>query len=308
MVMLCRKVSRLAQREFPMGLAAGLVAGAAAAGGGATDTVGRSRRLDRGARPLIAYDDLGSGDTALLFLPGWCVSGRVFQSLPEQCAERHRVLSLDWRGHGESGSVNGEFGQADLLQDAIDVLRAAKVRRVIPVALAHSGWVALELCRQLGSLVPGVLLIDWLVLEAPAPFLEALRALQQPALWASARDQLFALWTQRIDQPYLEQFIRRDMGRYGYEMWARAGREIESAYARYHSPLAAFAAYGNGVTVKHLYSQPDAPEYLAAQAAFSRAHPWFHVHRLHARSHFPMFEVPGEMADDIGSFARTVMS
>jgi pimeloyl-ACP methyl ester carboxylesterase len=291
-----------------MGMAAGLVAGAASAGGSVTGTFGRSRRLDRGTRPLIAYDDLGSGEAALLFLPGWCVSRRVFQSLPERCAERHRVLALDWRGHGESGDVNGEFGSADLAEDAIDVVRAAEVRRVIPVALAHSGWIALELCRRLGSRVPGVLLIDWLVLEPPPPFLEALRALQQPALWASARDHLFALWTQDIDQPYLEEFIQYDMGRYDYGMWARAGREIESAYARYESPLAAFASYGGGIPVEHLFSQPDAPEYLAAQAAFSQAHPWFHVHKLHARSHFPMFEVPGEMADDIDTFVRKVTS
>ena len=291
-----------------MGLAAGLVAGAAAAVGGSTDTVGRSRRIDRGGRPLIAYDDLGSGDTALLFMPGWCVSRRVFQSLPERCAERHRVLSLDWRGHGESGSVDGEFGQAELVEDAVDVLSDAGVRRIIPVALAHSGWVALELRRQLGSRVPGVVLVDWLVLEAPSPFLEALRALQQPALWASARDHLFALWAQGIDQPYLEQFIQRDMGRYDREMWARAGREIEHAFARYQSPLAAFAAYGGGVPVEHLYSQPDTPEYLAAQAAFSQAHPWFRVRKLHARSHFPMFEAPEEMADDIDAFVRAVTS
>jgi pimeloyl-ACP methyl ester carboxylesterase len=291
-----------------MGLASELVADAAAAGGGSTDTIGRSRRLDRGARPLIAYDDLGSGNAALLFLPGWCVSRRVFQSLPQRCAERHRVLALDWRGHGESGDVHVEFGTPDLVEDAIDVVRAAGARRIIPVALAHSGWVALELCRQFGSRVPGVVLIDWLVLEAPSPFLDALRALQQPALWASVRDHLFALWAQGIEQPYLEQFIQRDMGRYDYGMWARAGREIDRAYARYQSPLAAFAAYGGKFPVEHLYSQPDAPEYLAAQVAFSQAHPWFRVHKLDARSHFPMFEVPGEMADDIDSFVRAVMS
>ena len=289
-----------------MGLAAGLVADARAAAGGSTDTGRGSRRLDRGARPPIAYDDLGSGDTALLFLPGWCVSRRVFQSLPERCAERHRVLSLDWRGHGESGVVNGEFGRADLVEDAIDVLRAAGVRRFVPVALAHSGWVALDLCRQFGSMVAGVVLVDWLVLEAPPPFLEALRALQQPTRWSTARDQLFSLWTQGIGQPYLEQFIRGDMGRYDYEMWARAGREIESAYARYQSPLAAFAAYGGGVPVEHLFGQPDAPEYLATQVVFAVANPWFRVHRLQARSHFPMFEVPEEMADDIDSFVRAV--
>jgi pimeloyl-ACP methyl ester carboxylesterase len=140
------------------------------------------------------------------------------------------------------------------------------------------------------------------------PFIELIRELQQPTRWALARERLFALWTQGMGLPHLEQFIARDMGRYDETMWARAGREIEKAYARYSSPLAAFAGRGDEVPVVHLYSQPDDPDYLAAQVEYAQTHPWFEVRKLHARSHFPMFEVPGEMARDIDAFARSVTS
>ena len=55
--------------------------------------------------------------------------------------------------------------------------------------------------------------------------------------------------------------------------------------------------------VLHLYAQPDDPGYLAAQRSFSAAHPWFQASKLEARSHFPMYEVPDEMAMTIERFA-----
>lgn len=39
-------------------------------------------------------------------------------------------------------------------------------------------------------------------------------------------------------------------------------------------------------------------------AELRAAHPWFQVHRLAARSHFPMFEVPLEMAQVIDGCVR----
>jgi hypothetical protein len=57
---------------------------------------------------------------------------------------------------------------------------ATGARQVVPLAISHSGWVAIELRRRLGSRMPVVVLLDWLVLEPPAPFLDALAALQDP--------------------------------------------------------------------------------------------------------------------------------
>ena len=58
----------------------------------------------------ISYDDRGRGGPALLFLPGWCSSRRVFADLPRLSAARRRVLALDWRGHGSSEAATEPFG------------------------------------------------------------------------------------------------------------------------------------------------------------------------------------------------------
>jgi hypothetical protein len=47
---------------------------------------------------------------------------------------------------------------------------------------------------------------------------------------------------------------------------------------------------------------PEDPRCLAAQEAFGAEHPWFRVERLAARSHFPMLEVPEEIARSIDRF------
>lgn len=250
----------------------------------------------------IDYDEVGSGEPALLLLPGWCVSREVFDGMVEHCASFRRVVELDWRGHGHSDRPEGDFGAAELVEDALAVVEASGARSVVPVAVSHAGWVAVELRRRLGGRVPKLVLLDWIVLDPPPPFLAALEALQDPARWEQAREGLFEMWMHGVEGTGLPHLIRREMGSYGAEMWARAAREISAAYAAEGSPLAALASLEPKLPTLHLYAQPDDPGYLAAQEAFAAEHPWFSVRRLEARSHFPTFEVPEEMASAIEVF------
>jgi pimeloyl-ACP methyl ester carboxylesterase len=250
----------------------------------------------------ISYDDHGQGEPALLFMPGWCGSRRVFDELAPRCARRRRTLAIDWRGHGESARPADDFGADDLVDDALAVIEASQADRVVPVAMAHAGWVAIELRRRLGARIPKLVLLDWIVLEAPPPFLGALRSLQDPAQWQQTREQLFSMWLQGLDIPALTHYVREDMGSYPFEMWTRAGREISKAYAKAGSPLQAPATLDPPVPVLHLYAQPDDPGYLATQQSFAATHRWFQVSKLQARSHFPMYEVADEMAMAIEKF------
>jgi len=256
--------------------------------------------LSHGTR--ISYDDLGRGGPALLFLPGWCGSRAVFDELARSCAAHRRTLALDWRGHGQSAMPAGDFGAAELVDDALAVIEASRAEHVVPVALSHAGWVAIELRRRLGARIPRLALLDWIVLDAPPPFLAVLRSLQDPAQWQQARDQLFSMWLHGLDLPALTRYVREDMGSYPFAMWARAGREISAAYAQAGSPLRALASLDPPVPVLHLYAQPEDPGYLAAQESFAAAHPWFQVAKPDARSHFPMYEVQCEMATAIERF------
>lgn len=251
---------------------------------------------------LINYDDRGKGEPALLFMPGWCGSRNVFNNLLARSASYRRTLALDWRGHGKSEVPIDDFGESELVDDAISVIEAAGVEHVVPVAMAHSGWIAIELRRKLGQRVPKLVLLDWIIMEAPPPFLAALQSLQDPARWHQAREQLFSMWLQGLNIPELTRYVREDMGSYPYEMWARAGREISAAYTNAGSPLKALATLDPPVPVLHLYAQPDDPAFLAAQQSFSVEHPWFQVCKVQAQSHFPLIEAPDEIASTIEQF------
>ncbi len=267
----------------------------------------------------IAYDDLGVGEPALLLLPGWCSRRTVFCDLLPRCASRVRTLALDWRGHGESGAAPGDFGEAALVEDALAVLEAAGPRQVVPVALSHSGWVALALARRLGARVPRLVLLDWIVTEPPEAFRAALAGLQSPERWRQTVEQLFAAWLQNVDDHRVTRFVRDEMGAFGFEMWARAGREIAAAYAREGSPLRALAQLRPARPVLHAFAaasltqhQPrgehasgtdaDAARVLEPQRSFAAEHPWFEVRPLPARTHFPMLEAPDPLAAVILDF------
>ncbi len=249
----------------------------------------------------IAYDDAGSGEPALLLMPGWCAERTVFRSLAPLLARRRRVLALDWRGHGGSAAAPSDFGLSEQVEDALAVIEQSGARTVVPVALAHAGWVGIELARRLGDRVSRLVLIEWLVLGAPPPFREALAAMRSPERWRGAVDGIFAMWTAHAG-PEVRSFVLDVMGSYGFEMWSRAAREIAAAYEREASPLSALSRLDPPVETLHLYATPEDPGFLSAQRDFAAAHPWFRVERLPARSHFPMLEVPGEIAEGIDAF------
>jgi pimeloyl-ACP methyl ester carboxylesterase len=249
----------------------------------------------------IDYTDAGKGEPALLLMSGWCTSREAYGTMPELCAKHRRVLALDWRGHGSSSSPATDFGNEGLVEDALAVIQSSGAQNVIPVALAHSGWIAIELRRRLGLRIPKLVLIEWLVLDAPLPFLSALRGLQDKLHWEETRNRLFAGWLQGTQNEALSQFVQT-MGLFGFEMWSRSGREISAAYKRHGNPLRALEKLQPPLPVLHLYAQPSDPVFYQAQQAFAESNPWFQVQRVNAISHFPMFEISEEMAEAIENF------
>jgi pimeloyl-ACP methyl ester carboxylesterase len=256
--------------------------------------------------PRIAFDDVGDGEPALLLMPGWCGPRTLFRAALAEHARGRRVLALDWRGHGASDASPTDFGYAQLLDDALRVLDAAGVERVIPVGVAHAGWAAIDLQRRLGPRrVPGVAFIDWMVLGAPPAFTEALAALQRPESWRAVRDRLFEMWQSGVDAPAVGDYVAQ-MGAADGEMWRRAGREIAARFAAEPIPLAALEREPAPCPTLHLYAQPADAGLLAAQQAYAAQHPWFSVHRLAASSHFPTLEAPRELAAHLERFAASL--
>jgi pimeloyl-ACP methyl ester carboxylesterase len=250
----------------------------------------------------VDYADAGHGEPAVLMLPGWCATREAFGELSKLSASHRRVLALDWRGHGASEEPRGDFGARELLRDALAVVEASRAQRVIPLALSHAGWVAIELKRKLGERIPKIILLDWIVFAPPANFESALVGLQDEHQYEHTRERLFSSWLEGVTNPAVSQFVHHVMGGFGFSMWSRAGREISAAYAQHGYPLKALEGLAVPVPVLHVYAQPVDAAYWDSQLFFAKSHPWFTARRVNALSHFPMLEVPEEIAEAIENF------
>jgi len=202
------------------------------------------------------YDDLGAGEPALLLLPGWCGDRTVFAALANQLAAERRVVTADLRGHGGRANEIGDFDTAAQVDDLVALVDRLGIHEVVPVALSHAGWMAIELRRRLGGArVPGLVLVDWMVLGTPPGFTDALAGLQDAQAWQDVRGALFGMWTEGVGAAAVHDYVA-SMGEYGFAHWSRAGREISAAFAREGSPVDALARLETPCPTLHLYAQP----------------------------------------------------
>lgn len=253
--------------------------------------------------PGIAYDDAGSGEPALVLLPGWCSSRERWRAAAGICAARRRVVALEWRGHGDSDPSPGDFGAEELVEDAVAVIDACKIETFVPCSASHAGWVAIELRRRYPERVPAIVHADWLVTRPPQAFSFLISQLVSGD-WEVARQSLFRIWAAGEESPELERTLAV-MAAHGEEMWRRAGRAIAAAYARFGSPLEALAALEPATPVLHLYGQPQQPAYLEGQERFAARHPWFAARKLETMTHFSMVESPEQVAEAVDRFVAS---
>jgi pimeloyl-ACP methyl ester carboxylesterase len=256
----------------------------------------------------IYYDDTGEGEPVLLCLPGWCNTHTIFEPLAERLSAEHRVLAIDWRGHGNSQASDRDFGFPEMAGDAVAVMQDSGAQSVIPIAQGQAPWVAVELRRRLGERMPRMVVSSWPVISPSGNplathFLNAIRALGYYERWREGAEQLLTMWLSGAPAS-VEKQIRDQMLLQGYEMWSRGGREILAMYALEGEPLRVLSNFSPPLPVLHVYCQPRAPEFLSIQEEFARDHPWYSVHRLEGVSQFPTLEVPDETASVIREFIQ----
>src|SRR5215510_3546832 len=75
----------------------------------------------------------GRGDTALIFLHGWCGDREYWKRQVDVFAADYRVVTLDQAGHGESGKNRKHWTVSSLAGDVESVAKALGLRRIIVV-------------------------------------------------------------------------------------------------------------------------------------------------------------------------------
>ena len=131
--------------------------------------------------------------------------------------------------------------------------------------MGHAGWIGIDLRRRLGSGVPGLVVVDWVVSEAPAALLTTLEDVRSDADRDDAVAGLLQQWQAGVPDPAIAALLA-DMGAVSDAMWDRAAREIESSYARFGSPLRALAGLEHPPPVLHLVPAAEGAFVVRASA------------------------------------------
>ena len=163
----------------------------------------------------IAFDDVGRGEPAVVLVHPALSNRAHFAAMVQALAQRHRVITLDLRGHGDSGVPRDGFAIADFANDVIAVCREAGVQRAVLGGHSTGGAVALTVANRDPHLAAGVVLLDAAILLPDPIRADSLRSFV-PALEGPGRlDALYAYFGQRMfgpyDPPEVQTRIRREL-------------------------------------------------------------------------------------------------
>ncbi|ERG69238.1 hypothetical protein HMPREF9336_04382 [Segniliparus rugosus ATCC BAA-974] len=135
--------------------------------------------------------------------------------------------------------------------------------------------------------------------EAPPDFLEGVRAFQNHDTWQASRTRFLHAWLAGSDNAAVKRHIRDEMGGFGFDVWARAGRVIETAYRAWGSPMERMLRLAEPRPVRHVFNGAAGSEDELLHERFHQEHPWFTYRRLDGKTHFPALELPEQVAGEL---------
>jgi pimeloyl-ACP methyl ester carboxylesterase len=111
----------------------------------------------------LAYEERGSGSPAFVFVHGWTCNRSFFKPQYDHFAAKHRVVSLDLRGHGDSDKPQGAYPISAYADDIAFLIDKLSLGRVIAVGHSMGGITVLQLGAAHPEKVAGIVMVD------PAP-------------------------------------------------------------------------------------------------------------------------------------------
>ena len=108
----------------------------------------------------IAYNISGIGDTALLFVHGWCINKNYWQKQEDYFDKRFKVISIDLGGHGQSGHNRNSWTVNDFAQDVVAVINRLKLNKIILVGHSMGGDIVLKVLNSIPEKIIGLVGID----------------------------------------------------------------------------------------------------------------------------------------------------
>lgn len=113
-----------------------------------------------GAKPSIHYTVQGNGDTALVFVHGWCINGTYWNSQAEYFKNRYKVVMVDLAGHGMSPAYQKEITVAEFAAGVDSVIGFLNLKNIVLVGHSMSGNINLHVWNKNRDKIRGFIGID----------------------------------------------------------------------------------------------------------------------------------------------------
>lgn len=124
----------------------------------------------RTADLTLNYEDDGDGDAPpILVLHGITSSTATWTWLVPSLAADHRVVRLDFRGHGRSGRAPGTYVYPGYVADATAICEQVLGRPAVVIGHSLGGATAAGLAQTRPDLVDGLVLEDPAIGRLPTP-------------------------------------------------------------------------------------------------------------------------------------------
>jgi pimeloyl-ACP methyl ester carboxylesterase len=136
------------------------LAGCSAAETGRPDSLPVSGEARSADGVTIRYEVHGSGDTALVLVPGWTNSRGIWGEHPRTLSTRYRVVALDLAGHGDSGAERTEWTMGAFGEDVVAVVEQLDLEPIVLVGFSMGAAVVVEAAERMPERVLGVVFVD----------------------------------------------------------------------------------------------------------------------------------------------------
>lgn len=111
-------------------------------------------------RVRLAFEEQGAGSPPMLLVHGWSCNHTHFAPQAAHFSQRHRVVSVDLRGHGVSDAPEQDYTMAGFADDLAFLCQQLGIVRPIVVGHSMGGVIAFELAARHPDLVGAVVAID----------------------------------------------------------------------------------------------------------------------------------------------------
>src|ERR1700749_5009267 len=108
----------------------------------------------------VCYDDLGIGNTPILFIHGFPFDKSSWQLQLDYLKSSHRVIAYDLRGFGKSSTGNEKPSMDLFADDLVQLMNILQIDKVVACGLSMGGYILLNAVNRYTERFEAIVLSD----------------------------------------------------------------------------------------------------------------------------------------------------